>query len=258
MVLNKFRYLSDRFIKKPVNWLIRHNVSPNTITLIGFAISIVAGVMYGIPSLFLEKWYLNWIPCALFFLSGYFDVLDGGVARTANKQTKFGAFLDSTLDRLSDSVIILGLMYGNLMWPWDKNFNDLLGVIALIITLLISYTRSRAELEGVVMKGIGFMERAERVFLILFSFIIEACLNTSELTPFGPYSLANPYTHWYFPSFTIVFIILCAITLVQRIVHAYKWLSGKCSIKYLQRHDLVTLYEEFKQKNLKSFQQQSN
>ena len=87
------------------------------------------------------------------------------VARKTGQTSKFGGFLDSTLDRISDSVIVLGLIWsGEMIWPWDFKINCLIGFISMGTMLLISYTRSRAEIEGVIMKGIGFMERAETRF----------------------------------------------------------------------------------------------
>ncbi|MHA1339355.1 MAG: CDP-alcohol phosphatidyltransferase family protein [Promethearchaeota archaeon] len=245
MVLNKFRYISEKYIDKPVDWLIRHKVSPNTLTLIGFCISIIAAIGYAFPDIFIYRWYLAWFPCLLFFLSGYFDVLDGGVARKGGLESKFGAFLDSTLDRLSDSIIVLGLMHGRMFWRWDKGINDLLGFLILISTLMISYTRSRAENEGIVMKGVGWMERAERVFIIMGAYIIESCFKNDELINFGIYTPSNPYTYWFFPIFSIVYLVLLVITVIQRILHAYKWTTGKISKKYLEKYQLTGHYSNY-------------
>jgi len=245
MVLNNFRYLANKYIDKHSEWLIKHNVSPNTLTIIGFIISSIAAIGFAFPTIFIYKWYLAWLPCLLFFISGYFDVLDGGVARKANRVTKFGAFLDSTLDRISDSIIVLGLMFGQMFWHWDKNINDFLGLLILISTLMISYTRSRAENEGVFMKGIGLMERAERILIIIGAYIIESCLKNDELINFGIYKPSNPYTYWFFPLFSIFYLGLLVITVVQRILHVYKWTNNKISEKYLTKYKIKDQYQEY-------------
>lgn len=249
MVLNKFRHISDRLIEKPVNWCVERDISPNTITFLGFIVSCIAAVGYALPDIFIYRWYLGGFPVVLFFLAGALDVLDGGVARKTGSASKFGGFLDSTLDRLSDAVIILGLMLGEMLWLNNRIINDLLGFIAISIMILISYTRSRAELEGVVMKGVGLMERAERVFLIMFGYIIESWINMGEITEIGPFSSSNPYNGGFFPIFFLVFIGLCVETLIVRIRHSYKWLSGTVSTKYLEKHELTELYEQFKKEN---------
>ena len=80
MVLNKYRYLLPRFINGPVNWLVRKNVHPNALTVIGFLISVASAITFAFPNVFLYNIYLASIPGLLLFISGYFDVLDGAVA----------------------------------------------------------------------------------------------------------------------------------------------------------------------------------
>jgi archaetidylinositol phosphate synthase len=222
MVLNKYRYLLPRFTDGPVNWLIKHNVRPNAITVYGFLITVIAAVTMAFPQYFLYNDFLAWFPGLMFFISGYFDVLDGAVARKTGQVSKFGGFFDSTLDRLSDAIVILGLIYSNLIFPWNDLVNELLGFIALITIIMISYTRSRAELEGVVMKGIGVMERAERIFFILGIYIIEYwvrffCINVFFIPPIT----------YVFPILFGIFTLLCIQTLWKRISWTYKWLENK-------------------------------
>lgn len=97
----------------------------------------------------------------LILVSGFIDALDGVLARSSRKVTRFGGFFDSVADRYSDSVVISGLIMGGLC-------DTLIGLFALIGSLMVSYSRSRAEAEGVKMAGIGLAERAERmIFLAL-------------------------------------------------------------------------------------------
>jgi len=235
MVLNNYRHLLPRFINGPVNFCVKHKITANAISYMGFFVSLFTAACFALPKIFLYSyskistnfwWWWATIPIFFFFLSGYIDVIDGAVARKMKISSNFGAFLDSTLDRLSDAILILGLILGGVLWPGSTNFvsNSIMGFVALIIILMISYTRSRAELEGVVMKGIGFMERAERWFLILFILIAEwitfaVQVQFMDIDPLEVFHLL--------PYLFIVFILLCAQTLWSRINWAYKWLGNK-------------------------------
>ena len=231
MVLNNFRYLLPKFIKGPVKFCVKYKISPNAISIIGFVVSSIAAIGFAFPNLFLynyaviSPWYYWWwagTPIFLFFLGGYIDIIDGSVARKTGKSSRYGAFLDSTLDRLSDAIIILGLMYGQLIFIWDEKLNYLIGFISLITMLLISYTRSRAELEGVVMAGIGLMERGERYFILVIGYVIEWAIFAIDMQYFN-----GTYSKWFFPVFFIIYTLLCMQTLLARIRWTYKWLNNK-------------------------------
>jgi archaetidylinositol phosphate synthase len=225
MVVQKYRHLVTRYFAGPIEFCKKHHITPNMISVFAFIVSILAAICYAFPAYFLYWYFFQWVPPALFFFSGYLDALDGAVARATNQSSKFGAFLDSTLDRISDAVIIIGLMYSGILWP-NQLLNNLIGFIALTSILLISYTRSRAELEGVVMKGIGFMERAERVFILLGGYIIEACIffwgKVIQI-----YYPEFPIFRWFYPIFFLVFTICCVQTLFARVIWVYKWLNNK-------------------------------
>ncbi|MHA1520740.1 MAG: CDP-alcohol phosphatidyltransferase family protein, partial [Promethearchaeota archaeon] len=220
MVLNNYRHLLPRFINGPTNFCIKRKITPNQISIIGFVFSVLAGITFAFPQIFLYNhsvivgnlwWWWACIPPWLFFFSGYIDVLDGSVARKTGTASKYGAFLDSTLDRIADAVTLLGLMVGQMIWPWNITVNYLIGFTTLSIMFLISYTRSRAELEGVEMKGIGFMERAERYFLMIFIFVIEWAVFAIEEQFFG-----GAKTRWVFPTLFIIYTLLCTQTLIKR------------------------------------------
>ena len=231
MVLNNYRHLLPRFVDGPVNWCVKKNITPNQISVAGFLVSCLAAITYAFPQLFLYKyfiitpqlwWHLAWIPPVLFFLGSYIDVLDGSLARKTNQASKFGAFLDSTLDRISDAVVILGLLYSEMIWPWNDKINNLIAFVCLSTMLLISYTRSRAELEGVVMKGIGFMERAERIFILIGGYLLEWMVFAIEEQFYG-----GRQTEWVFPVFFLIFTAFCLQTLYARVNWAYMWLNDK-------------------------------
>jgi archaetidylinositol phosphate synthase len=112
-----------------------------------------------LPTIRFSWLYGSVIGSILILISGFFDVIDGSVAR-ATKQTSIkGAFLDSSFDKLSESIIFIGIAVGNLA-------NPILCMIALSLSIIVSYVRARAESLGVELKGIGIGERAERLLII--------------------------------------------------------------------------------------------
>ena len=98
----------------------------------------------------------------------------------------------------------------------------IIGFIALIIMLLISYTRSRAELEGVKMAGIGFMERGERYIILIMGYIIEWTIFAINIQYHD-----GSYSKWFFSVFFLIYTVLCLQTLLARIFWTYKWLNNK-------------------------------
>ncbi|MBW6470235.1 MAG: CDP-alcohol phosphatidyltransferase family protein [Methanosarcinaceae archaeon] len=138
-------------------------LSPNALTLVGLAISIISAAAFARGELIMGG--------TLILVSGVFDILDGAVARARGRMTAFGGFLDSVCDRYADAAIFIGIMYGLLagnisapalfgipLWLWCA--------IALIGSMLVSYTRARAESAGVENMNIGIAERPERMILL--------------------------------------------------------------------------------------------
>ncbi|KKL18827.1 hypothetical protein LCGC14_2471620 [marine sediment metagenome] len=217
--------ISSRFIDLPVRFLIKHNITPNKISVIGFILFLIASLLIGLGGLYLSIWFA-WIIPSIMGIAGAFDLFDGEVARRTGKESQAGAFLDSNLDRLSDALFILGLIYGGLV-------NYLLGYIILFLVIMISYTRSRAENEGVNMKGIGFMERADRILFMIFTIIIELTFYFSTFLIFG-----DPITIPPIPIITnvpvspifliaiIIFVFSLIYTLLQRIIFSFKALKN--------------------------------
>ena len=97
-------------------------------------------------------------------LSGFFDIVDGAVARAADKMSKRGSFLDSTLDRIAEFLIYLGILVGGLVPP-------VLVLLALALSLLVSYTRAKADSLGYSLAGVGVGERSERLIVLALSSI---------------------------------------------------------------------------------------
>lgn len=162
-------------------------VSPNFLTITGFMITVSAALIipYNVK--------LGGI-CILF--GGVFDMLDGIVARTSGRATKFGAFLDSVLDRYSDAFLFLSISY--YLAADGNHAGSFLSLGTLVGAFLISYARARAEGLGESCHT-GIMERPERIILLIFATL----------------------TGWLVPVLWIM-LVLTHITVVQRIYHVWK------------------------------------
>jgi archaetidylinositol phosphate synthase len=134
-------------------------LSANFWTGLGLAVAFAAGAAYASASVGVEPYMAAVIGGVLLLVSGFFDVIDGAVARVTKQTSKKGAFLDSSFDKIAEMVIFAGIAIGSLSSPaW--------ALIALGLSLLVSYTRARAESLGVELKGIGIGERAERLLIV--------------------------------------------------------------------------------------------
>ncbi len=147
--------------------LARLGVTPNTLTVIGLLLSIVTAVVIAQGSLFAGG--------LLVLFAGIFDMFDGAMARVRNIASTFGAFFDSTLDRYSESIILLGLLFYTLQRPglhdaiWPFAYEQLWMITAIYIavvgSLMVSYTKARAEGLGLECKT-GLLARPERVIIL--------------------------------------------------------------------------------------------
>ncbi|MCQ1534537.1 CDP-alcohol phosphatidyltransferase family protein [Methanosarcina sp. KYL-1] len=140
-------------------------LSPNTLTLLGFAVSVVAGAAFALGRPFEGG--------LLILFSGVFDMLDGGVARAKGIITPFGGVLDSVCDRYSDGLMFLGIIAGavngKLALPPILGIEGWLWAgFALIGSFLVSYTRARAESAGCRKLSVGIAERTERMLILAF------------------------------------------------------------------------------------------
>src|SRR3989442_285427 len=140
--------------------LILAGVPPNTITTLGTLVVLGSGLAFGTGSIRLGG--------LLLLVSGVFDILDGQVARLGGKTTTFGAFYDSTLDRVGEGAVFSGLIFYFLTGPIPSEYvvpAIAAGLLGLVASLLVSYTRARAESLGVECK-VGIAARAERILLL--------------------------------------------------------------------------------------------
>ena len=172
---NKERYL--RIIGPLRKVLTRLGVHPNILSITGLILSVVAGFVYSMGSFFWAAWIV--------VLAGTCDALDGELARQTGKNSRFGAFFDSALDRYSDGVILIGLGWyfagGPVLLGTGSEASGgyqspgavVLIILAMVGSFMVSYTRARAEALGLECK-IGLMQRPERITLLVIGSLLGA------------------------------------------------------------------------------------
>ena len=168
------------------------NINPNVVTVISPFVALLAA--YGFAN------NLLLIGTIAILASGFLDVMDGAIARFHGKSSKFGAFLDSTMDRFADAIIYIGIIFGGYC-DW------FVGVLAIHSAICVSYVRSRAESQGVEC-NIGIAERAVRMIILMVGAIIG-------------YFAGDIY----FTYIIYILVILSYFTVGQRIVHVWRQLN---------------------------------
>jgi phosphatidylglycerophosphate synthase len=150
---------AQRIIDAMVRWLALGHINPNILTVIGVALNVGCGVLFGMG------WFFS--AGVALIVANLFDMLDGQVARLSGRVTRFGGFLDSSLDRLSDMVVFVGLMvfYARDL-PFHSTLNVFLAGAGLMGSVMVSYASARAE--SLIPKcDVGFLRRPERVVLFI-------------------------------------------------------------------------------------------
>lgn len=208
MVLDRHRGVLDPILN-PWTHVLR-NVDPNTLSWISFPFALAAGLFFYFsdPTQTPERFY---IVAAAFcvMLNGILDLLDGRVARLANKQTKLGDFLDHTLDRFADVVILTGLALS----PWGA---PRVGLVAIVVVLLSSYIGTQAQAVGHGRIYGGMLVRADRMVLLMGLPLIDAYLAHAGITlDFLPFL---PGTQYLLGIFLYYVAIAGTITMMQRFV----------------------------------------
>lgn len=208
-----------------VKGLIKMGLTPNAVTLIGFLLNIgvvvifITGVEEGNRG---DLSYVGWAGGLILF-AGLFDMLDGQVARLGNMGSRFGALFDSVLDRYSEMVLFLGICY--YLIGHHYFLSSIFAFIALIGSMMVSYTRARAEGLGIECKG-GLMQRPERIVIISVSAI--ACGITAHFIggnyklyiPGIPFQVFETISIFTFPLF--IMAIMTNITAIGRLRDAKK------------------------------------
>ncbi len=154
-----------------VRLLAKTPITPNIISWLGFLATIGAAAFIITEHLFAAGFVI--------LIAGFFDILDGALARSTNRTTQFGAVLDSTLDRLTEAVLLLGILALFLLTEeksalfalLSKEWAVLLVGLALLSSMLVSYIRARAEALGLECQ-VGLFTRAERVVVLVLGLLL--------------------------------------------------------------------------------------
>ena len=162
-------------------------LSPNFWTVVGLIIALASAVVYGMG---MEFGLI--IGGVLLLVSGFFDMVDGQVARVTGKTSKKGEYLDSMFDKISEVAIFLGILVGGYAEPY-------LVLLAITLSLLVSYARAKSDLINIKLQGIGIGERAERLLVI------------AVIGIFGFMDYA-----------VVIVVIIAGITLIQRMIYTTK------------------------------------
>jgi CDP-diacylglycerol--glycerol-3-phosphate 3-phosphatidyltransferase len=191
--LQAFRKALALFVTGPVVRLLSKTpITPNALTICSLVITFIAAVLVGL------KYFIAAALVMLF--ASLFDILDGALARGTNQVTKFGAALDSSLDRLAEAVIFIALM---VVYTGDQS---MIGVVlagtALVCSFMVSYVRARAEGLGVDCQ-VGIFTRAERIAVLVIGLLL------------GQFS-------WPITVALVVIIVLSSITVGQRLYQIWK------------------------------------
>ena len=174
-------------------------LTPNIVSLIGLILAMLSAFTFAV-SQSQPLWII--LATILFFASGFCDVLDGVIARIYQQTSIFGGFLDSLLDRYADAAVYAGLIVGGLCSPiW--------GLASLVGSVMVSYSRARAEAADIKMESIGIAERAERMLILGVASI--AAVFWIEALNYG----------------IILLAILSNFTVLQRVIHVYSTLKKK-------------------------------
>ena len=162
MLTEWLRKVFKGIVERVASLFMRAGLSANALTLIGCLLNVGVGVIIATGN-------LSWGGLAL-LLASAFDGLDGTLARLTGKATKFGAFLDSVLDRVSESAIFLGLAWYYMGQP--GLVEEMLAYVSIVGSLLVSYTRARAEGVGVECK-VGLFTRVERCAILIAGLVLK-------------------------------------------------------------------------------------
>jgi CDP-diacylglycerol--glycerol-3-phosphate 3-phosphatidyltransferase len=205
--------------------LARLGITPNMLTCLGLVLSGITAIVLAQGFLFVGGW--------LVLFAGIFDIFDGAMARVQNAATTFGAFIDSTLDRYSESIILFGLLYYALqhpglqdkLWPMpnEQSWMITLAFIAAVGSLMVSYTKARAEGLGLECKT-GLLARPERVVLLAIGL----------LTHTGIWALA-------------LLAVLSNVTAVERIIVVQRAAKVPSAQQQTQMHSATDASKEKKQ-----------
>lgn len=197
-LLSRIQYLVEGAFHSSARIFNKAGLSPNSLSLTGFVFTLFTAGFYaeGLPG-------LSWVGAVGGLLvAGYFDAVDGAMARKYGRVSRLGGVLDSVIDRLGEIGLYSGLAVGGLVSVWVAFW-------ALSAALMVSYVRARVSAEGVTLKGVGIAERPERLLILLVSTIFWS---------------ANPGVLFWG---VVLIALLSSVTVVERVYRAGKVLGSE-------------------------------
>ncbi|MEE8413776.1 MAG: CDP-alcohol phosphatidyltransferase family protein [Dehalococcoidales bacterium] len=192
--LSEFRKTtSDYLTRLMVKLLARTSIAPNTVTWFGFSLNLGAAALIIYNYLFAAGFVV--------IVAGFFDMLDGALARKTDRVTRFGAILDSTLDRVSEAVLLLGIIALSVRSGFIPGI--FLASIVLPISLLVSYIRAKAEAMGLECK-VGIFTRPERVIVLAFGLLL------------------GQINYGFLAAALVIIILFSSVTVGQRLLYVWR------------------------------------
>lgn len=199
-MLTKLKQKVQQMLSSEAKAAHKIGLTPNIVTIVGFALAFLAAVAYAVTTQEQPLWLL--VAVILLMASGFCDTLDGILARTYQQASVFGGFLDSLLDRYADAFVLTGIIISGLC-------NLIVGLVALASSLMVSYTRARAEAAGIKMESIGIAERPERIIILAAASIV--AIFWLQALNIG----------------VAIIAVLATATVIQRGLHVYKVLKNR-------------------------------
>jgi archaetidylinositol phosphate synthase len=191
-MLNNLRDILQPTLEKVGKTFASTGLSPNFWTGLGLLFAVLSALVYGLN---IEFGVI--VGGTLLLISGFFDVVDGQVARIAGKTSKRGSYLDSMFDKIAEVSIFLGILIGGYAEPY-------IVMLAITLSLLVSYARAKSDALNIKLQGVGIGERAERLLVVA---IIGIC-------GFMQYAV-------------LIVVIIAGITLIQRMIVTAKNINEK-------------------------------
>lgn len=186
-MLNNLRDTLKPALEKIGKGFAATGLSPNFWTAVGLGFALLSAIVYGMG---MEFGLI--IGGILLLVSGFFDMVDGQVARVTGKTSKVGSYLDSMFDKIAETAIFLGILVGGYAEPY-------LVLLAITLSLLVSYARAKSDSLNVKLQGVGIGERAERLLVIAIIGIIG-----------------------YMEPAVMIVVVIAGITLIQRMIFTAK------------------------------------
>ena len=182
-MLNNLRATLAPALEKIGKGFAATGLSANFWTFVGLGFALLSAVVYGMG---IESGLI--IGGVLLLVSGFFDMIDGQVARVTGKTSKKGSYLDSMFDKIAETAIFLGILVGGYAEPY-------LVLLAITLSLLVSYARAKSDALNIKLQGVGIGERAERLLVIAIIGIIG-----------------------YMEPAVLIVVIIAGVTLIQRMI----------------------------------------